>query len=55
MSCEKSLICVIVYQSPGQLRSMAFEREELWETANERILWDEKLEGDDAIQNRIHE
>ncbi|KAL8129594.1 hypothetical protein V2J09_018749 [Rumex salicifolius] len=41
--------------SPGQYRSMAFEQEELWETANERILWHEKLEGDDAIQNRIHD
>ncbi|KAL9242449.1 hypothetical protein vseg_016442 [Gypsophila vaccaria] len=41
--------------SPGQLRLMAFEQEELWETANERILWHEKLEGEDAIQNRVHD
>lgn len=42
-------------QSQGQLRLMAFEQEELWETANERILWHEKLNGEDAIQNRVHE
>ncbi|KAK9706192.1 hypothetical protein RND81_07G110100 [Saponaria officinalis] len=41
--------------SLGQLRLMAFEQEELWETANERILWHEKLEGEDAIQNRVHD
>lgn len=34
---------------------MAFEQEELWETANERIPWHEKLEGEEAIQNRVHE
>lgn len=39
----------------GQLRLMSFEQEELWETANERILWHEKLDGEDAIQNRIHD
>ncbi|GLT26225.1 hypothetical protein SLA2020_013070 [Shorea laevis] len=38
-----------------QLRSMAFEQEELWETANERIPWHEKLEGEEATQNRVHE
>lgn len=41
--------------SQGQLRLMAFEQEELWETANERIPWHEKLEGEEAIQNRVHE
>ncbi|XWS27030.1 hypothetical protein CRYUN_Cryun26dG0080800 [Craigia yunnanensis] len=41
--------------SQGQLRLMAFEQEDLWETANERIPWHEKLEGEEAIQNRIHE
>ncbi|XP_010687946.2 uncharacterized protein LOC104902003 [Beta vulgaris subsp. vulgaris] len=41
--------------SRGQLRLMAFEQEELWETANERILWHEKLNGEDAIQNRVHD
>ncbi|XP_041006551.1 LOW QUALITY PROTEIN: WD repeat-containing protein 11-like [Juglans microcarpa x Juglans regia] len=41
--------------SHGQLRLMAFEQEELWETANERITWHEKLEGEEAIQNRVHE
>ncbi|GMH27310.1 hypothetical protein Nepgr_029153 [Nepenthes gracilis] len=39
----------------GQLRLLAFEREELWDTANERILWHEKLEGEDAVQNRVHD
>ncbi|KAL3839811.1 hypothetical protein ACJIZ3_024402 [Penstemon smallii] len=39
----------------GQLRLMPFEQEELWERANERIPWHEKLEGEEAIQNRIHE
>ncbi|GAY45482.1 hypothetical protein CUMW_089810 [Citrus unshiu] len=41
--------------SEGQLRLMAFEQEELWETAAERITWHEKLEGEQAIQNRVHE
>ncbi|OMO81166.1 hypothetical protein CCACVL1_12565 [Corchorus capsularis] len=41
--------------SQGQLRLMAFEQEDLWESANERIPWHEKLEGEEAIQNRIHE
>ncbi|GAB2300310.1 hypothetical protein Dimus_034346 [Dionaea muscipula] len=39
----------------GQLRLMAFEQEELWETASERIRWHEKLEGEDAIQNHVHD
>lgn len=39
----------------GQLRLMAFDQEELWRSASERIPWHEKLEGDEAIQNRIHE
>jgi hypothetical protein len=34
---------------------MAFEQEELWETANERLPWHENLEGEEAIQNRVHE
>ncbi|KAL5769027.1 hypothetical protein ACOSQ2_015810 [Xanthoceras sorbifolium] len=41
--------------SPGQLRLMAFGQEELWESANERVPWHEKLEGEEAIQNRVHE
>ncbi|KAM0031040.1 putative transcription factor WD40-like family [Helianthus debilis subsp. tardiflorus] len=41
--------------SDGELRSMAFEQEELWERANERIPWHEKLEDEEAIQNRVHE
>ncbi|KAK8287208.1 hypothetical protein V6Z12_D07G043700 [Gossypium hirsutum] len=39
----------------GQLRLMAFEQEDLWESANERIPWHEKLEGEEAIQNHVHE
>ncbi|XP_010535861.1 PREDICTED: WD repeat-containing protein 11 [Tarenaya hassleriana] len=39
----------------GQLRLMAFEQEELWSRANERLPWHEKLEGEDAIQNQVHE
>ncbi|KAJ8560517.1 hypothetical protein K7X08_022377 [Anisodus acutangulus] len=39
----------------GQLRLMAFEQEELWGCANEQIHWHEKLEGEEAIQNRVHE
>ncbi|KAJ4950939.1 hypothetical protein NE237_027771 [Protea cynaroides] len=41
--------------SYGRLKLMAFEPEELWESANERIPWHEKLEGEEAIQNRVHE
>ncbi|GMI88606.1 hypothetical protein like AT3G33530 [Hibiscus trionum] len=41
--------------SQGQLRLMAFEQEDLWKSANERIPWHEKLEGEEAIQNRIHD
>ncbi|KAE8654512.1 WD repeat-containing protein 11-like isoform X2 [Hibiscus syriacus] len=39
----------------GQLRLMAFEQEDIWERAKERIPWHEKLEGEEAIQNRVHE
>ncbi|KAJ8753225.1 hypothetical protein K2173_017829 [Erythroxylum novogranatense] len=41
--------------SQGQLRSFAVQQEELCESANERIPWHEKLEGEEAIQNRVHE
>ncbi|KAM7267545.1 hypothetical protein ACFE04_009711 [Oxalis oulophora] len=41
--------------SQVQRRSMAFEQEELWKSANERIPWHEKLEGEEAIQNHVHE
>ncbi|XP_022729345.1 WD repeat-containing protein 11-like [Durio zibethinus] len=41
--------------SRGQLRLMAFEQEDLWQCANERIPWHEKLEGEEAIQNHVHE
>ncbi|PKA64675.1 hypothetical protein AXF42_Ash007422 [Apostasia shenzhenica] len=39
----------------GQLNFMAFKQEELWENANERIPWHEKLDGEDAIQKQVHE
>lgn len=42
-------------QGNGQLQLMAFEQEELWGRANEQIPWHEKLEGEEAIQNRVHE
>ncbi|KAM1046662.1 hypothetical protein PS2_025881 [Malus domestica] len=42
-------------QNQGQLRLLAFEQEDLWANASERIPWHEKLEGEDAIQNRVHE
>lgn len=41
--------------SHGRLKLMAFEQEELWGCANERIPWHKKLEGEEAIQNRVHE
>ncbi|XP_048331583.2 uncharacterized protein LOC107428416 isoform X1 [Ziziphus jujuba] len=41
--------------SQVNLRLMAFEQEELWENASERIPWHEKLEGEEAVQNRVHE
>ncbi|KAK7330084.1 hypothetical protein VNO77_24270 [Canavalia gladiata] len=41
--------------SQGQLRLMAFDQEELWKSASERISWHEKLEGEEAIQKRVHE
>ncbi|XP_042498165.1 WD repeat-containing protein 11 isoform X2 [Macadamia integrifolia] len=41
--------------SYGRFELMAFEQEELWQSANERIPWHEKLEGEEAIQNRVHE
>ncbi|KAJ8768132.1 hypothetical protein K2173_021072 [Erythroxylum novogranatense] len=41
--------------SQGQLRSLAFRQEELWQSANECITWHEKLDGEEAIQNRVHE
>lgn len=41
--------------SDGELKLMAFEQDELWQSANERIPWHEKLEDEEAIQNRVHE
>lgn len=43
------------WQNFGQHRLMAFDQGELWESANERINWHEKLEGEEDIQNRVHE
>ncbi|XP_068653674.1 uncharacterized protein [Aristolochia californica] len=39
----------------GQLKFMAFDQQALWRTASERIPWHEKLDGDEAIQKRVHE
>uniref|UniRef100_A0A0A9DQQ7 WDR11 TPR domain-containing protein n=1 Tax=Arundo donax TaxID=35708 RepID=A0A0A9DQQ7_ARUDO len=39
----------------GQLSSMAFKQEQLWFNANERIPWHDKLNGEEALQKRIHE
>ncbi|KAK9149619.1 hypothetical protein Scep_008376 [Stephania cephalantha] len=39
----------------AQLKLMAFDQDELWENANERISWHEKLDGEEAIQNRVHD
>ncbi|KAL4574582.1 hypothetical protein LXL04_021416 [Taraxacum kok-saghyz] len=41
--------------SNGEVRMMAFEQQELWENASERISWHENLEGEQAIQNLVHE
>ncbi|VVB04812.1 unnamed protein product [Arabis nemorensis] len=42
-------------QCDGSLRLMAFEREELWTRANERLPWHKKLEGEDCIQKQVHD
>nr|XP_009381634.1 PREDICTED: WD repeat-containing protein 11 isoform X1 [Musa acuminata subsp. malaccensis] len=39
----------------GQLNMMAFKQEDLWGNANERISWHAKLDGEEAIQKRVHE
>lgn len=39
----------------GQNNLMAFKQEELWGNACERIPWHEKLDGEEAIQKRVHE
>ncbi|KAL3535883.1 hypothetical protein ACH5RR_004344 [Cinchona calisaya] len=44
-----------VGKTKGQLRLMGFEQQELWGSASERIPWHEKLEGEEAIQNQVHE
>ncbi|CAN1216934.1 WD repeat-containing protein 11 [Linum perenne] len=55
-SREKSLATMENGESShGLLRLMAFQQKELWESANERIPWHEKLEGEAAIQNQVHE
>ncbi|KAI3781932.1 hypothetical protein L2E82_11960 [Cichorium intybus] len=53
---ESSLLSrMFTMKNDGQHRMMAFGQEELWENASERITWHEKLEGEQAIQNRVHE
>eukprot|EP00268_Persea_americana_P037911 TRINITY_DN3759_c0_g1_i6.p1 TRINITY_DN3759_c0_g1~~TRINITY_DN3759_c0_g1_i6.p1 ORF type:complete len:475 (+),score=99.50 TRINITY_DN3759_c0_g1_i6:398-1822(+) len=42
-------------KSYGVLKFMAFKQEELWGSANERIPWHENLDGEEAIQKRVHE
>jgi hypothetical protein len=42
-------------QNYGQLSSMAFKQEQLWFNANERIPWHNKLDGEEALQKRVHE
>jgi hypothetical protein len=34
---------------------MAFKQEQLWFNANERIPWHNKLDGEEALQKRVHE
>jgi len=34
---------------------MSFKQEELWQMANERIPWHDRLDGEEAIQKRVHE
>ncbi|KAI9125672.1 hypothetical protein K1719_003090 [Acacia pycnantha] len=41
--------------SHGHLKLITFDQEELREIACERISWHKKLEGEEAIQNRVHE
>jgi len=42
-------------QNYGQLSSMAFNQEQLWFNASERIPWHDKLDGEDALQKHVHE
>jgi hypothetical protein len=46
---------ISVVQNYGQLCTMAFKQDQLWFNANERIPWHDKLDGEDALQKRIHE
>ncbi|WJX95819.1 hypothetical protein P8452_77094 [Trifolium repens] len=41
--------------SQGQQRLMAFDQEELWKSASERISWHDKLEDEEDMQKRVHE
>jgi hypothetical protein len=34
---------------------MAFDQEELWKSASERISWHDKLEDEEDMQKRVHE
>ncbi|XP_072994075.1 uncharacterized protein [Typha latifolia] len=56
-SCERSApVRMTKYAANyGQLNLMAFNKEELWVNANERIPWHEKLDAEEAIQKRVHE
>lgn len=49
---RNSLSCLQTY---GALKLMAFKKEELLGNANERIPWHENLDGEEAIQKRVHE
>lgn len=42
-------------KSYGGLKLLAFDQDELWRNANERIPWHENLDGEEAIQKRVHE
>ncbi|ERN03720.1 WD repeat-containing protein 11 [Amborella trichopoda] len=56
-SMEKSLLGRGKNEKLGhsQFKVMAFEQEELHSESIERIRWHEKLDGEDAIQKRVHE
>ncbi|CAJ2634723.1 unnamed protein product [Trifolium pratense] len=41
--------------SQGQQKLMAFDQEELWKSASERISWHDKLEDEEDMQKRVHE
>nr|GEX29993.1 hypothetical protein [Tanacetum cinerariifolium] len=55
LSKGRSVAGSTILVNDGQFKMMAFEQEELWENASERITWHERLEGEQAIQNIVHE